>query len=280
MGAIKTKILDLLIAMLISIDTALGNSINFLNFDFINVRGSGLQAAFYDAYRTVYGNIRPALIPIATTIIATCYMIELGKDAVKLDAVRFETGIKLVIKFTVANAALNISSDLLIAIYGRLTGVMNTMVTSVGSAGSIRTAVETPLRNLINGMGTWDTIGFAITMIVVFLVIWVVVLLVYVMAISRATEIILYIAIAPLPAAFIPLEHSRIPIRFATSFVGVVLQGLVIFVSIFIYNKIISTAITATGDIVELAAQMLVCTFVMAFMVFKSGSFAKSILGG
>jgi len=115
-----------------------------------------------------------------------------------------------------------------------------------------------------------------------FLVIWLAGLIIIVMAYARAFELLIYIAVAPLPCAFVPLEHSRITKKFFLSFAGVVLQGLFIILSIKLYQAIcvsaIIPAVNAATELSEISFNMLLGSIVLVMAVIKSGSFAKSLM--
>jgi hypothetical protein len=121
-------------------------------------------------------------------------------------------------------------------------------------------------------------------MIIVMLAINIIAILIRVIAYARMFEILVYIAVAPLPCAFLPLGDSgsagRIPKKFFLSFTAVCLQGLFILISLNLYAAICTDVFsgglgTQPSDI---AYNVLLGALVLCVAVFKSGGWAKQIM--
>ncbi|WP_298203017.1 hypothetical protein [Desulfosporosinus sp.] len=95
-------------------------------------------------------------------------------------------------------------------------------------------------------------------------------------------ELLIYVAIAPLPCAFLPMEDSRIPKKYFLSFAAVCLQGLFIIISIKLYQAIcvdtLIPAVQSSTALSDIAFNMLLGALVLVMAVVKSGTWAKSIL--
>jgi hypothetical protein len=156
-------------------------------------------------------------------------------------------------------------------------------IQGAGAAGSdLGASVGAALTTIITGMTWYEALGLVCTMGISFLVIWVAGLIIIVMAYARSFELLIYISVAPLPCAFVPLEQSRIAKKFFLSFAGVVLQGLFIILSIKLYQAIcvsaIIPAVNSSTELSDISFNMLLGSIVLVMAVIKSGSMAKSLL--
>ena len=137
--------------------------------------------------------------------------------------------------------------------------------------------------------------------IVLFIVIWLCGLISTALAYGRVFELLVYLVIAPIPVAFLPLsggnEHySRITINFFKNFIAVSLQGVLMFMMFIIYGAICNSRITALltkvvndslgglnaetslASFNEILTEMSLMSIVMVFALAKCGSWARSIV--
>jgi hypothetical protein len=281
LNGIKDIVKQILGGLLGQFDTCITTATNLLSMDFLTKGGNETQTALHNAYATLVGGGFITIISAtATTIVAVCFLIEFLKMSTQLDVLRFETAIKFFIKFAVAKAILDVSPDIMTAIYQKGSQIIIGMDTGTAEFGkSLKTATD----SLIDGMGGLEALAFAAVMGIVFLAILVVGVIVAAISFARAIEIIMFIIISPIPCAFIPLENSQITKRFLLSFAGVVLQGVAILIILAVYKEIVSTALTIPtaanmANIGSIAYNMLLGALVLVIMVVKSGGWAKSVL--
>lgn len=256
--------------MVSGFDSTVQNSVNVLT-----------ENVFTHGMYGMARNISDIIKPFALIIITLCFLLEFLNLTIKMDILKWEYGARVVLKFVMAKVAIDVSFELLYAIFA--TGTE--WIQLVGDAsGSLGEAVKLSLRDLIQDMKAFEALALVCTMGISFIVVWISGIIVTVMAYARMFELLIYIAVAPLPCAFIPMEGSRISKKFFLSFAGVVLQGLFIILSIKLYQGLCSSllvpAVQASTDMTIIAFNMLLGAIVLVVSVVKSGSLAKSILDG
>lgn len=260
------------------------NNLNSLDSNIANVV-SILAENFWGSGNVWYNfakSVSLIIEPIALTIITICFLIEFLKITIQMDILKWEYALKVFFKFVFAKVCIDISFTFLGAIYA--TGAE--WIASVGaSASTIGSTAWTAIETEIDGYGFMDTLGLVVSMGLIFLAIWVISLIVQVMAYARKFELVIYLAVAPLPCAFLPLEDnqaSRIPKKYVLNFASVCLQGLFIVMSIKLYGMLCNSEIKATimsgGNIGSIAGQLLIASLVLVMAVVKSSSWAKSVL--
>lgn len=218
---------------------------------------------------------------IALLIITLIFLVEFLKITIRMDVLKWEFLLKCFFKLVFAKVCIDISADLLSAIY--TTGVewIDGVSNRGGDAGAlIWDAVETK----ISGMGMLALLGFFISSGIMFLVMWVISLVVEVIAYARKFELTIYTAIAPLPCAFLPSEDggNRIAKKFFLSFSAICLQGMFMMMSLKLHGllieKTIEKAIDRGEPLTTVIGEALLCTIVMVMAVIKSGGWAKNVL--
>jgi len=226
--------------------------------------------------------IRTGIRPIAITILSLCFVIEFLKVTINAEILKWETGVKVAAKLVLAYVALDISSQLMEAIYATGADLMSRVSVAESSMGTL---VKDELRAALEGLGILEAIGMLATLGIAFLIVWLAGIVIMVMAYARSIELLIHIAIAPIPCAFLLLEDhhgSRLFWKFIMSFAANCLQGFFIVLSIALYNVLVTEIFeAATADGAELPAitgSLLLGAVVLVTCVVKSGSIAKQIL--
>lgn len=238
----------------------------------------GANNLWYDFAQVIATIIRP----ISLTIITICFLIEFLKITIQMDILKWEYGLKCFFKFVFAKVCIDVSFSLLGAIYA----TASEWISSVGTtANTIGASTWTVIETEIDGYGLMETLGLVVSLGLVFLSIWIVSIMVQVIAFARKFELVIYLAVAPLPCAFLPLEDggaSRIPKKYFMNFASICLQGLFIIMSIKLYGTLctekINDAIATGGNVATVAGQLLLASLVLVMAVVKSSSWAKSVL--
>ena len=105
-------------------------------------------------------------------------------------------------------------------------------------------------------------------------------IIIYVIVYGRMIEIYLTISLAPIPfATFGNREQSMMGQNYLKSLFALGFQGFMIMVCIGIYAILIHE-VMFTSDIMGSLWRAVAITFLLAFMLFKSGSIAKAVLQG
>jgi hypothetical protein len=278
LGAFKDGILAIIKALLGGFELNINEALTIL----ADPLATGDFAVVYNTALDISRNV---VAPVATSIIGLCFFIEFLKLSIKVDMFKWEWAISAMFKFAVAKSALDITPQFLLAIYEKGTQLLTGAQNNVETGASLDT-IANGIQSILGGSTWYQALALAATMSIIFIAVWAVGIFVIVMAYARTFEIILYISVAPLPVAFLPLENSQITKRFALSFAAVVVQGLIMIVTIMLFNSIagglvgdVDTSKSMFGQILELSGKMLVAVLCLITTMMKSGSIAKTVLG-
>lgn len=227
-------------------------------------------------------NVKGLVQPVALTIVTICFLIEFLKITIQMDILKWEYGLRVMFKFVFAKVCMDGAFYLLSAIYA-------TSMEWIASIGNNSTTVGDlawkAIAPIVEEYGMFKMLGVAISLGIMFLAIWAISLLVQVIAYARKFELVMYLAISPLPCAFLPLEDggaSRIPKKFVASFASVCLQGVFMVMSVKLFSLLcleaLNQAITNGTYIGGIVGELFIAVCVLMMAVMKSSSWAKSIL--
>lgn len=220
--------------------------------------------------------------PIALTIVTICFLIEFLKITIQMDILKWEYGLKVMFKFVFAKVCMEGAFYVLGAVYS----TSMSWITSIGN-NSATVGADTwhAIYPIIKDYGIFKMLGVAISLGIMFLAVWAISLLVQVIAYARKFELVMYLAISPLPCAFLPLEDggtSRIPKKFVSAFASVCLQGVFMVMSVKLFALLcqeqINSAIASRAYIGGIVGELFIGVCVLMMAIMKSSSWAKSIL--
>jgi len=234
------------------------------------------------------------LKPFCNIIVGICLLIELANVAAKVDIIRWEHGLKIGVKACLAKASIDIAPTFLLACYRQA----QLWITNINSGTTITFGSETAraLRTLVDSVsGIGNILGLFVSVFIVILAVKICGLMIKVIAYGRIFEIYVYLVVSPLPCAFFPLGNgdgggvSRITTKFLKSFIAVCLQGVMMIVVIFVFDKIMGTFLTsaisaaatntdANAAITDLIYNMLLGSVALVMAIVKCGSWAKGII--
>ena len=228
-------------------------------------------------------------------IIAICLLIELAQIASKVDIIKWEHGLKIGVKMVLAKVCIDNAPEFLKACYVH----SQDCIAILSDGGSYLVVFTTraldPLVQNVKGFG--NILGMFLSSFIVLMAIKICGLLIQVIAYGRMFELYVYLAVSPLPCAFMPLgtgdgaSVNRITSKFFKSFIAVCLQGVMMIVVIRIFDTIMSGAIEdiviaiaadpnadVNASITDLIYTMLLGAIALVMAVVKSGSWAKGIM--
>lgn len=235
-----------------------------------------------DPWYAVAIEIKTIIEPIALTIVVICFLVEFLKITIQMDILKWEYGLKVMFKFVFAKVCIEGAFDLLGAIF--VTSME--WISSVGATGaSVGADTWNAIMPIVSNYNMFQMLGVAMSLGIMFLAVWAVSLAVQVMAYARKFEITIYLAIAPLPCAFLPLEDggaSRIPKKYIFTFASVCLQGVFMVMSVRLFNVLctesIDNAIQQGQYLGGIVGELFIGVCVLLMAIVKSSSWAKSIL--
>lgn len=235
------------------------------------------------------------LKPFCYIVIALCVLIELVQMSTRIDAVRWEHGLKAGIKMVLARVCIDVAPTFLLASY-RQANLWIESAAGFASYVSLSSRLsDTVQAELANISGILDSLALFVVLAIVGLAIRICGLMVVAIAFGRMFELFVYLAVSPLPCAFMPLgdggnsTFSRITQKFFKSFIAICLQGLMMVICIGIFNMIIGSTFdtllasnVTAGDsyatVMDLCFTMLMGTIVLIMSIARCGSWAKNII--
>lgn len=237
---------------------------------------------------------------ICYIIIAVALTAELAQTAMKVDMLKWEHGLKVLLKMVLAKVAIDEGIKLLKAIYltaAEWTSNIFTAPISEAVSTGVGDKASDTIGTYIEGLSGWGSVlGLFISLAIVVLAINVCGVLIKAMAYARIFEILMLVAVAPLAFAFLPLAEggstfSGITMKYVKSFAASCLQSVLMIISIRIFGVlmddmlqqkieaiVIDTSIQGMDAVTEICFLMLLGVIVLVMSIIKSGSLAKQIL--
>ena len=267
MDGFKNLLISFISSMLGTFDTAINGVSVILGADIFS-------GDMYNMSVTVANTVKP----IALTIVTICFLVEFLKKTIKMDILKWEYGLTVFFKLVFAKGCIDLASPLLSAIYATVAEWLSKLSHKSTFGATQKILIEQSLK----GMDFWGVLGVAMSCMLVFLAVWVLSIIMNVMAYARKIELLVYLSVSPIPFAFLPLEDgnsSRIPRKYVLNFASVSLQGLFMIISCKLFTSIVTEFTSTTGaNAMDLSYNLLLGVMILAVAIFKSGSWAKSVL--
>lgn len=279
MDGIKTWIKDMLLGM----DSKVEYVAKILSDDWFAETSAWYKFAM---------GMHTVIMPIALMIITICFLLEFLKITMQMDVLKWEYALKCFFKLVFAKVCIDLSTFVLSAIYVTAAEWIvqaGSLPLDVGPSGSTTSSLgfntwkiistEVNKANLLGILGIFISVG------IVFIAINAIMVVVQVMAFARQFEICIYVAIAPLPCSFLPLEDggmARIPKKYFLTVASSCLAGLFMIMSIKLYEllatQVIQDKIDSGAGVGGVAGELLLASLILVIAVIKSGSWASKIL--
>lgn len=225
-------------------------------------------------------DIKTIVMPVATTILTIVFLCDLLRYEMKQDVTNWQNLFVVFFKLVIGKAAMDMSFEILDLIYSTAAD----WITQIGWAqGTLGATAGIIIKNEISGYGTMKCLGLMITSALMFVVIIMCAIIMNVVAYARTFEIMAYTAFSPIPCAFLPMEHSRVTIKFFANFAAVCLQGCFMAFSVKAYSVIctsIISAINSNNSIWNVLYNLVLGSVICLMAIVKSGSWASKMLEG
>lgn len=302
--SIRDAIINMLTDALDSFDSMISEVLSVLALDMSSGSGGLIE---WSAANTTVNKVSDILRGFCLPIAGICLLIELAQVASKVDVIKWEHGLKVAVKMALTVVFINHVPILLQALYYKASEWIASVEALGNSNAGVGASVSADLADVVNAVtGTFGPIGLFPAALIIWLIIKGCAILVTVIAYVRLFEILVYIAISPLPCAFFPLGNgdgsgfSRITAKFLRSFAGVCLHGVMIIICLLIFNSFIGDGMTnkiveqisaagtlsnlSIGDafklIYELCFMVVVAALLLLMTVTKCGGWAKAVIDG
>lgn len=228
-----------------SFDTSVKKAQDALNgFSSMSVAGEGIWTAL--------GNLSSLLTAFCDVLLVIFFMMEIISVAQRVDTIKWESVIKLCVKYAFTVEIIRMSSVILFAIYSKASEWVTAFAGRTGTFSVGQQMVEQIRENhVLDGVdGLGDSLGLLMTSFIVVLAIKLCGLLIQIIAYGRMFEIAVYIVISPLPFAFFPRGTggegiSRTTTKFLRNFAAVCLQGVMMLIVFYVFNILLSSELSS-----------------------------------
>ena len=278
---IRDWLIDQVTAVFTNLDSMTANTVDILT-----------DVTVFDTGWDYVIGLSGVLKPFCLMIIGICCLIELANIGTKMDLVKWEHGLKIMIKMCLARVFLDIAPVFCKACYFQTHSWIASVGGSSQSIGTLATAQIVPL--LENNANFGELLGLALTSFLVIFAINVCGMLIQVMAYGRLFELFTLLVASPVPCAFFPLggdsggAMGRITSSFLKNFAAVCLQGVMMLVVIRVYDIIVGSRIIAeintltsgstSTAISNVIFTMLLGSVALVMAVTKCGEWSKKLL--
>lgn len=248
------------------------------------VINQAIQAFNIELYGYVKKIMENVVMPVAYTILALFFMLELYKASQRVEGIGggSSLGAEVIFKamFKMALCKLAVDSSLLFmeAIYSVFQQITTDISkTLTGIDPGIDPGIDLNAINLhIDSLGLGGQIGMFVELFIVRQGVIIIFALVKVITIGRFIEMYMYIAISPIPIATFPSEDlSQIGKNFLKSFAAVCLQGTLIYLILTFFPVILSDNLLNENSA---PFDLLLYSLVLILAVFGANRYAKSML--
>lgn len=218
------------------------------------------------------------LLPVGYSLVALFFIIDFLNKSVMLEWRRWENVTKALLKLVVAKLIIENCFTLLKLMFSFVANIIEgvSSVTYTINPGDVELD---ELYAKIDGMNTFDRIGFLVNIQPWLLVMEAIKLIIYVIVYGRIIEIMILTALAPLPLSTLAGEGMQnVAKRFLQVYMSVCLQGVVLLIGTMIYGAMMSSVLVE-GDSWEVIRNVVLMSLVMVIIFVKSSSWSRQLTG-
>jgi len=253
--------------------------------------GSGLTSSMsaylpglYDHVLTIMQDV---VQPVAYTILALFFLLELHKASVKTDGMGGPANLgaeiifRVIFKMVICKAVVDSVDLIMNAIYEVSTHVTVGIAGVLGSGSLDGGGIDiVALRPAVDALGFWAGLICLIICFLIFLISMVAVLFGNIIVTVRFIELYVYFAVSPIPiATFAHEEMSQIGKGFLKHFAAVCIQGTLVFLILSFFPVLYNSALfkDSTMDVFGALMGVLGYSIVLIMAVLAAGKWAKQI---
>lgn len=257
-----------------------------LTASFDDIFGNSGGTSLYTVMNDVHDSV---VVPLAHSILALVMLVQVVKISQRIDATSTMPAVKeivfLAVFFVIFTWLINSSADICTAVYDTI----NQLTIAMGDPATLNLSIE---------LGETDgiTVGTVFGLLLFLLIGWLIGIIAwiicFVMVYFRALQLYIYTTFSPIPFAFMGFEETRsFGVNFCKNFVAVCLAGAIMTFALIAFPALAAGVVTDTpvlapsiigGQMQGLVVfiKLIAISLVLIFVMIKSGSMARDILGG
>lgn len=222
------------------------------------------------------------ILPIAgliLTFVATYELIQLIIEKNNLHDLDYWIFFKWMFKTVAAILILSNTFNIVMAVFDVAQSVISRSAGLIQGSTAIQPDMMTTLETTLEDMELGPLLGLWLQSSVIGLTMWALNIIIFVIMYGRMLEIYMLTSLAPIPmSTLVNREVGSMGQNYIKSLFAVGFQGLLILICVAIYAVLIQ-GISTSGDPIGAIWGCVGYTVLLCFMLFKTGSIAKSIFG-
>ena len=222
------------------------------------------------------------ILPIAgliLTFVATYELIQLIIEKNNLHDLDYWIFFKWMFKTAAAILILSNTFNIVMAVFDVAQSVISRSAGLIQGSTAIQPDMMTALESSLEDMELGSLLGLWLQSSVIGLTMWTLNIIIFVIMYGRMLEIYMLTSLAPIPMSTLAnREVGSMGQNYIKSLFAVGFQGLLILICVAIYAVLIQ-GISTSGDPIGAIWGCVGYTVLLCFMLFKTGSIAKSIFG-
>lgn len=222
------------------------------------------------------------ILPIAgliLTFVATYELIQLIIEKNNLHDLDYWIFFKWMFKTAAAILILSNTFNIVLAVFDVAQSVISRSAGLIQGSTAIQPDMMTALESSLEDMELGSLLGLWLQSSVIGLTMWALNIIIFVIMYGRMLEIYMLTSLAPIPmSTLVNREVGSMGQNYIKSLFAIGFQGLLILICVAIYAVLIQ-GISTSGDPIGAIWGCVGYTVLLCFMLFKTGSIAKSIFG-
>ncbi len=249
------------------------------NFNMLNgILCGDIETNFSNLYGMI-DQVRNLILPICQTILGIIFFVEFIKIIIRMENLNVEMLISVLAKFGIAYSAMEWGPSVLNAIYATTAEWIQSLASS-SAAPSALEDLRDSASEAVAGLSFMECIGYMILITIAIIITAFVGYSIMIMAWVRIIEIIVLMAMIPLPVAFSMLDGGQIIKQYLFSFAAVCLQGFLMVVVCGMYGNIVEDMVISQAQGGNLQADMMgvvMIAVMLGMLLKKTGAWSRQI---
>lgn len=213
------------------------------------------------------------------TFVATYELIQLIIEKNNMHDLDYWIFFKWIFKTAAAILILSNTFNIVMAVFDVAQSVISRSAGLIQGSTAIQPDMMTALESSLEDMELGSLLGLWLQSSVIGLTMWALNIIIFVIMYGRMLEIYMLTSLAPIPmSTLVNREVGSMGQNYIKSLFAVGFQGLLILICVAIYAVLIQ-GISTSGDPIGAIWGCVGYTVLLCFMLFKTGSIAKSIFG-